>query len=139
MKRLVSYLLVSAALAVVYSVPAGAAGRRVSLSYEAGFVLSVPAPGTYGANSPEVLYLPSVTPARLLNDDYEIILRATGPWGPGHDGRVEADESGWKLVNTDPRYIRLQPTYFWSGNELGVRADVWRADKFLLVTYKLRF
>jgi hypothetical protein len=139
MKRLVSYLLVSAALAVLYSAPAGAAGKRVSLNYEAGFILSIPAPGAYGATDPDILYLPAVTPARLLNDDYEIILRASGPWVTGHGGRAMAYQSGWKLVNADPRYIRLQPTYFWSGNEVGVRADVWKSDRFLLLTYKHRF
>ncbi len=138
MKRLASYLLVSAAIAALYSVPAGAARGRAPLSYEAGFVLSIPAPVPYGAADPGTLYLPSATPVKLLNADYEIILRASSPLGRGHDGHA-AYKSGWKIVNTDPRYIRLQPTYFWSGNEIGVRADLWRSDKFLLITYKLRF
>src|SRR5574340_447381 len=105
MKRLVSYLLISA-IAALYAVPAGAAptGRRVSLSYETNFSLSIPSSSAYVSADTSIMYLPAVTPARLLNSDYEIILSSSVPSIAIHAGLPEVGyESGWKIVNTDPR------------------------------------
>ncbi len=135
MKKLVVYLLVCM-LPAFFCGAAEAASTRdfASLSYESAMSLRISAPrGHVGT----IFYLPPASPASLMNNDYGLLMLSETVRYEGMDQAV--DGSGWKIVNTNPRAISLQPTYFWSGNELGVRANVWNTDRFLLVTFKVRY